>query len=135
MDDKKDNRHLSKPAYREEFKGDTSARTAAYTLVREDDSTGSTSKLPLEAKFVKMSNNISKEENIQLNSQSFRQDEFKSKSTERTYVREYRLNSKNSPVSNFVNDAIPKEKEIGGVKGLEPTRYGDWQHKGKVTDF
>lgn len=32
---------------------------------------------------------------------------------------------------------LPKEnsKEIGGVKGLEPTRYGDWQHKGKVTDF
>ncbi|GAA5253018.1 DUF1674 domain-containing protein [Candidatus Rickettsia kedanie] len=80
-------------------------------------------------------NNISEEENLQLNSESFRQDEFKSKSTERTYVREYRLNSKNSPVSSFVNDAVPKEKEIGGVKGLEPTRYGDWQHKGKVTDF
>ncbi|MCC8406921.1 MAG: DUF1674 domain-containing protein [Rickettsia endosymbiont of Sceptobius lativentris] len=82
-----------------------------------------------------MSNNISKEENIQLNSQSFRQDEFKSKSAERTYVREHRLISKNSPVSSFVNDVVPKEKEIGGVKGLEPTRYGDWQHKGKVTDF
>lgn len=35
-------------------------------------------------------NNISEEENLQLNSQSFRQDEFKSKSTERTYVREYK---------------------------------------------
>ncbi|AAY61963.1 unknown [Rickettsia felis URRWXCal2] len=32
-------------------------------------------------------------------------------------------------------EKLPKEKEIGGVKGLEPTRYGDWQHKGKVTDF
>lgn len=34
---------------------------------------------------------------------------------------------------------LPKEKEmpkeIGGAKGLEPTRYGNWQHKGKVTDF
>ncbi|ABV74563.1 ABC-type multidrug transport system, ATPase and permease components [Rickettsia akari str. Hartford] len=80
-------------------------------------------------------NNISEEDNLQLNSESFRQDEFKSKSTERTYVREYRLNSKNSPVSSFVNDAVPKAKEIGGVKGLEPTRYDDWQHKGKVTDF
>ncbi|HJD60006.1 MAG TPA: DUF1674 domain-containing protein [Rickettsia endosymbiont of Omalisus fontisbellaquei] len=87
----------------------------------------------------KKDNNISEEENLQLNSQNFRQNEFKSKSTERTIVREYRLNSKNSPVSSFVNDAVPKEKEtqkeIGGVKGLEPTRYGDWQHKGKVTDF
>nr|WP_082022244.1 palindromic element RPE3 domain-containing protein [Rickettsia hoogstraalii] len=43
---------------------------------------------------------------IQQNSQSFRQDEFKSKSTERTIVREHRLNSKNSPVSSFVNDAV-----------------------------
>ncbi|WCR56324.1 MAG: hypothetical protein PG979_000381 [Rickettsia asembonensis] len=47
-------RYLSKPAYREEFKGDTSPRTAAYTNVREDSSTGSTYKLPLEAKFGKM---------------------------------------------------------------------------------
>ena len=49
-------RHLSKPAYREEFKGDTEAlATAAYIEVREDASTGSTYKLPLEAKFGKMS--------------------------------------------------------------------------------
>ncbi|HTN11782.1 MAG TPA: DUF1674 domain-containing protein [Acetobacteraceae bacterium] len=26
-------------------------------------------------------------------------------------------------------------KEIGGVEGPDPTRYGDWQHKGRVTDF
>ena len=25
--------------------------------------------------------------------------------------------------------------EIGGSAGPEPTRYGDWQHKGRVTDF
>jgi len=48
-------RHLSKPAYREEFKGDTARSTAAYKEVREDASLGSTSKLPLEAKFGKMS--------------------------------------------------------------------------------
>lgn len=30
----------------------------------------------------------------------------------------------------------PKEvKEIGGPKGLEPTRYGDWERKGIVSDF
>ncbi len=34
-------------------------------------------------------------------------------------------NAKNKPVA----------KEIGGVKGKEPTTYGDWQHKGRVTDF
>ncbi|WP_371920393.1 palindromic element RPE1 domain-containing protein [Rickettsia sp. TH2014] len=48
-------RHLSKPAYREEFKGDTEHSATAYTLVREDSSTGSTSKLPLEVEFGKMS--------------------------------------------------------------------------------
>ena len=27
------------------------------------------------------------------------------------------------------------EVEIGGSKGLEPTRYGDWEHNGRCTDF
>jgi hypothetical protein len=26
-------------------------------------------------------------------------------------------------------------KEIGGAKGPEPTRYGDWEHNGRCTDF
>ena len=26
-------------------------------------------------------------------------------------------------------------KEIGGPKGLEPTRYGDWERNGRVSDF
>jgi homeobox protein ESX1 len=30
---------------------------------------------------------------------------------------------------------IAKRKEIGGADGPEPTRYGDWQHKGRVSDF
>tara|TARA_B100000686_G_C15795396_1_gene481720 strand:- start:227 stop:376 length:150 start_codon:yes stop_codon:yes gene_type:complete len=28
-----------------------------------------------------------------------------------------------------------KVKEIGGPKGPEPTRYGDWEVKGRVSDF
>ena len=48
-------RHLAKPAYRAEFKGDMERSTAAYKEVLEDASTDSTSKLPLEAKFGKMS--------------------------------------------------------------------------------
>lgn len=27
------------------------------------------------------------------------------------------------------------EKEIGGPKGLEPTRYGDWEKAGRCYDF
>ncbi|MCC7274063.1 MAG: DUF1674 domain-containing protein [Alphaproteobacteria bacterium] len=26
-------------------------------------------------------------------------------------------------------------REIGGPKGPEPTRYGDWQFNGRCTDF
>lgn len=29
----------------------------------------------------------------------------------------------------------PLPPEVGGAPGPEPTRYGDWQHKGRVTDF
>ena len=28
-----------------------------------------------------------------------------------------------------------KPKEIGGPKGLEPTRYGDWEKNGRCIDF
>jgi hypothetical protein len=29
----------------------------------------------------------------------------------------------------------PAPKEIGGPKAPEPTRYGDWERKGVVSDF
>jgi hypothetical protein len=28
-----------------------------------------------------------------------------------------------------------KKEEWGGPKGLEPTRYGDWEVNGRVSDF
>jgi hypothetical protein len=31
--------------------------------------------------------------------------------------------------------AKKKVEEIGGPKGPEPTRYGDWEVKGRVSDF
>lgn len=33
--------------------------------------------------------------------------------------------------------AAPKgaPAETGGPKGKEPTRYGDWEHKGRCIDF
>lgn len=30
---------------------------------------------------------------------------------------------------------VPREKELGGPKGPEPTRYGDWERKGVISDF
>lgn len=29
----------------------------------------------------------------------------------------------------------PKPEETGGPKGLEPTRYGDWEKNGRCIDF
>ena len=30
-------------------------------------------------------------------------------------------------------DAVPRE--VNGPKGPEPTRYGDWEQKGRCSDF
>lgn len=57
-----------------------------------------------------------------------------------------------TPICRFMNDQKPAPSpapepvtpppdpaglptEVGGAPGPEPTRYGDWQHKGRVTDF
>ena len=37
-----------------------------------------------------------------------------------------------------VSSCAPEQKmsiEVNGPKGLEPTRYGDWEQKGRCTDF
>lgn len=31
--------------------------------------------------------------------------------------------------------SVDKKQEIGGPKGLEPTRYGDWEKGGRCIDF
>jgi homeobox protein ESX1 len=33
------------------------------------------------------------------------------------------------------SDPPVRMKEIGGPAGPEPTRYGDWERKGRVSDF
>jgi len=33
------------------------------------------------------------------------------------------------------SQAHPPAKEINGPKGLEPTRYGDWERNGRCSDF
>ena len=32
-------------------------------------------------------------------------------------------------------EATPRPKEIGGPKGPEPTRFGDWERDGRCVDF
>ena len=41
--------------------------------------------------------------------------------------------SRNLLLKEFVKDAAPIE--LGGPSGLEPTRYGDWEKNGRVSDF
>ena len=31
--------------------------------------------------------------------------------------------------------AVPAEEEIGGPRGPDPTRFGDWERKGRCIDF
>ncbi|XP_055300956.1 succinate dehydrogenase assembly factor 4, mitochondrial [Sitodiplosis mosellana] len=39
------------------------------------------------------------------------------------------------PLEAWPNDVNPYTGEIGGPRGPEPTRYGDWERKGRCTDF
>jgi hypothetical protein len=42
-----------------------------------------------------------------------------------------------APVSKPITrkEDLPKVEEIGGPQGPEPTRFGDWSIKGRVSDF
>ncbi|KAF0027740.1 succinate dehydrogenase assembly factor 4, mitochondrial [Scophthalmus maximus] len=35
----------------------------------------------------------------------------------------------------YPDDVNPATKEKGGPRGPEPTRYGDWERKGRCVDF
>jgi len=39
------------------------------------------------------------------------------------------------PYTPFPDSTNPETGEIGGPVGPEPTRYGDWERKGRVSDF
>ncbi|MGB8841003.1 MAG: DUF1674 domain-containing protein [Aliidongia sp.] len=39
------------------------------------------------------------------------------------------------PTRSAPRPELPSPPEIGGSPGPEPTRYGDWEHKGRCTDF
>ncbi len=38
-------------------------------------------------------------------------------------------------VVNTTTDEAERPKEYGGPRGKEPTRYGDWERKGRCIDF
>jgi len=49
------------------------------------------------------------------------------------HVKPPRHLSKSPPVPK--PEAVAPTEEHGGPKGREPTRYGDWENKGRCSDF
>ena len=45
------------------------------------------------------------------------------------------LLNRNKKINNSEKIKITPFKEIGGPKGKEPTRYGDWEKNGRCSDF
>lgn len=57
-------------------------------------------------------------------------------------IKERTIEARNGPVQPlqtpyppFKDGKNPKTGESGGPAGPEPTRFGDWERKGRVTDF
>ena len=74
--------------------------------------------------------------------ESERMKEFKKKLRERTPIEKLEEleegkhpYQEKEPLKPFPNDINPETGEVGGPRGPEPTRYGDWERKGRVTDF
>jgi hypothetical protein len=57
------------------------------------------------------------------------------KSEETESVADPHQQKKAATVANAKPECSPAEVEIGGRKGLEPTRYGDWEKNGRCIDF
>jgi hypothetical protein len=45
------------------------------------------------------------------------------------------MKDNNKSSNNTAEEILNLPKEIGGQPGPEPTRYGDWEKNGRVTDF
>ncbi len=55
----------------------------------------------------------------------------KSKTVESNIVHQSGADRKHEPIPKDVQEI----EEIGGPGGPEPTRYGDWERKGRCVDF
>ncbi|TAL02808.1 MAG: DUF1674 domain-containing protein [Rhodospirillaceae bacterium] len=42
---------------------------------------------------------------------------------------------KSKPAMPAAETPQPAPEEVGGPKGPEPTRFGDWERKGRCSDF
>ncbi|XP_033333844.2 succinate dehydrogenase assembly factor 4, mitochondrial [Megalopta genalis] len=74
--------------------------------------------------------------------ESPRMQEFRKKLRERTPIKKLEELEEGThpyqekePLKPFPNNTNPETGEVGGPRGPEPTRYGDWERKGRVSDF
>ncbi|XP_032529852.1 succinate dehydrogenase assembly factor 4, mitochondrial-like [Danaus plexippus] len=71
--------------------------------------------------------------------ESKRMAEFRKKLRETTPITDLgeqaEMKAKDDPLPAWPDDINPHTGEVGGPRGPEPTRYGDWERKGRVTDF
>lgn len=49
--------------------------------------------------------------------------------------KEKHRDAEKDPLPEWPDGVNPHTGEKGGPKGPEPTRYGDWERKGRVSDF
>ena len=50
-------------------------------------------------------------------------------------VQERHPDAEKEPLPEWPGGINPETGEEGGPRGPEPTRYGDWERKGRVSDF
>ncbi|KAJ3106966.1 hypothetical protein HDU97_005247 [Phlyctochytrium planicorne] len=55
----------------------------------------------------------------------------KEREAEDAHLDRHRDAPKTASLNEFEGDRNPETGEIGGPKGKEPTRYGDWERKGR----
>ncbi|XP_075992410.1 succinate dehydrogenase assembly factor 4, mitochondrial-like [Anticarsia gemmatalis] len=73
-------------------------------------------------------------------SESKRMAEFRKKLRETTPIedlgeQQLHASQKDNPLPAWPNETNPYTGEVGGPRGPEPTRYGDWERKGRCSDF
>lgn len=90
-------------------------------------------------KFSQKSNTESEEIDKREKGESKRLAEFRKKLRETTPIKDLgeqaEVQAKENPFQAWPNDTNPNTGEVGGPRGPEPTRYGDWERKGRVSDF
>ncbi|XP_013168414.1 PREDICTED: succinate dehydrogenase assembly factor 4, mitochondrial-like [Papilio xuthus] len=81
------------------------------------------------------------EDDASARAESKRMAEFRKKLRETTPIKDLGEQPFTNPANQenalppWPNDTNPHTGEIGGPRGPEPTRYGDWERKGRVSDF